>query len=68
MPALIRFMISNFLTGFLLGAAAALALILVRQSPSSGRELLAVWLQIFALASPFGLGFLGTALFLDTEN
>jgi len=61
-------MISNFLNGFLLGAAAALALMLVRQSPSSSRELLAVWLQIFALAGPFGLGFLGTALFLDDEN
>lgn len=68
MPALIRFMISNFTTGFLLGAATALALMLARQLPSSNHEPLAIWLQVFALGAPFGLGFLGTALLLDAED
>jgi hypothetical protein len=68
MPALIRYMIANFTAGFLLGAVAALALMLTRQSPPPSHEPLAIWLQVFALAAPFGLGFLGTALFFDAEN
>jgi hypothetical protein len=70
MPALVRYVLSNFAIGFTLGAAAAIALIAIRlqRSPSEDLGAVAIWLQVFALGSPMGLGFLGTALSLDAER
>jgi hypothetical protein len=67
MPKLIRYLLWNFTNGFAMGALVALALLLLRMDEAAISPL-ALWLQIFSLAAPFGLGFLGTALMLDTEE
>ena len=72
MPTLIVFVIRNFANGFLLGAASALAFILLL--PSSGAAHLAsqsvvgLWLIVYSLGSTFGMGSLATALWLDIED
>jgi hypothetical protein len=72
MPALIVFVIKHFANGFLLGAAAALAAVLlqpesvaahlVAQSPT------ALALVVFALGSSLGMASLATALWLDATD
>lgn len=72
MPALIAFMIRHFGNGFLLGAAAALAAVLL--SPGSmaaqvvAESVAGSALVVFAFGSSFGMGSLATALWLDAEN
>jgi ABC-type phosphate/phosphonate transport system permease subunit len=72
MPTLIVFIIRHFANGFLLGAAAALAAILL-QPASMAAQLVSesfagIWLIVFALGSSFGMGSLATALWLDVES
>jgi hypothetical protein len=72
MPALVAFVIKHFVNGFLLGAAAALAIVLskpesiaahlVAQSPAG------LTLLVFALGSSLGMGSLATALWLDDTD
>lgn len=72
MPLLIAFMIRNFSNGFLLGCAAALALVLAApSSPAASAATsgaLALLLFMFALGATFGLGSLATALALNQSD
>ena len=72
MPALVVFIIKHFANGFLLGAAMALAAILL-QPESLASHLVAqsplgLALVVFALGSSVGMGSLATALWLDVTD
>ena len=72
MPILIAFMIRHFGNGFLLGAAAALAAVLL--SPGSmaaqvvAESIAGLALVVFALGSSFGMASLATALWLAADD
>ena len=72
MPIMIAFMIKHFANGFLLGAAAALATILVQPDSMIVRlvsgDLTGLILLVFAFGSGLGMGSLATALWLDTDG
>ena len=72
MPALIVFVIKHFANGFLVGAAVALAAVLL-QPESAASQLVAqspvgLALVVFALGSSVGMGSLATALWLDLTD
>ncbi|AXV16074.1 hypothetical protein CYG48_10445 [Neorhizobium sp. SOG26] len=69
MPPLIRYIILRLVTGFAIGCACALALILgpLKDYPMPAGGL-AAWLMIYGVASTFALGFLATALAMDGED
>lgn len=67
MPPLIRFLLFHAANGFLIGAAAALALLLVA-SEAADPSPLVLWLKIYALGAPCALGSIGTALCLAPEE
>lgn len=72
MPTLIAFLIRHFANGFLLGAAAVMATILVQPNSITAqlvsRSPIGLILVIFALGSSLGMGWLATALWLDTDG
>lgn len=67
MPPLIRLILFHAANGFLIGAGAALALLLLAP-PAVEMTGLAVWLTIYALGAPCALGSVGTALCLVSEE
>lgn len=67
MPPLIRLMLFHAVNGFLIGAAAALALLLVAPMATEPTPL-TLWLTIYALGAPCALGSIGTALCLAPEE
>jgi hypothetical protein len=72
MPVLIAFLIRHFANGFLLGAAVAMAVILVQPASVAARLVsespIGLLLIVFALGSSVGMGSLATALWLDIED
>ena len=71
MPVLIHLLLRNFASGFLLGCAVALAIVLANPDmPLAGLVTagpLELWLWMFSFGAPFGLGAIGTALALGTD-
>ena len=72
MPTLIALLIRNFTNGFLLGAAVAMAAILLQPASMIARLAFegpaGFVLIVFALGSSLGMGSLATALWLDVDN
>jgi hypothetical protein len=72
MPTLIAFVIRHFANGFLLGAAAALAGVLLDPSSMAARlateSAAGLLLIMFSLGSPFGMGSLATALWFEAVD
>ena len=72
MPYLIAFLIKHFANGFLLGAAAAMAAILMEPTSMAARLAsegsVGLLLIVFALGSSLGMGSLATALWLDVDD
>jgi hypothetical protein len=67
MPPLIRLILFHAANGFLIGAAAAVALVML--SPAApDLSPLALWLKIYALGAPCALGSIGTALCLPRQD
>jgi hypothetical protein len=66
-PPLIRYIILNFANGFSVGALAALSLELL-SADATAVEPLVLWLKVFALGAPFGIGALATALVVDADG
>jgi hypothetical protein len=67
MPPLIRLVLFHAVNGFLIGAAAALALLLVAPMATDPTPLM-LWLKIYSLGAPCALGSIGTALCLTPEE
>ena len=69
MPSLIRFIVSNFADGFLLGTLALLGMLIVEPSSIASTLLddspIGLAMSIFAIGSSFGLGSLATALWFE---
>jgi len=72
MPCLIAFLIKHFANGFLLGAAVAMAAILMEPASMAARLAsegpVGLLLIVFALGSSLGMGSLATALWLDVDG
>ena len=72
MPSLIAFLIGHFVNGFLFGATAALAAILVQPASMAARPVsdspVGLLLGVFALGSSLGTGSIATALWLDVGD
>ena len=74
MPPLVAFVVRNFANGFLAGAAAVLAMIVLDPSSTmasfASESALGLWLIVFSLGSPLGMGSLATALWfgLDADD
>jgi hypothetical protein len=72
MPSLIAFLIKHFANGFLLGAAVAMAAILMQPASMAARiaseSSVGLLLIVFALGSSLGMGSLATALWLDVGS
>jgi hypothetical protein len=72
MPSLIAFLIKHFANGFLLGAALAMAAILMQPASMAARiaseSPVGLLLIVFALGSSLGMGSLATALWLDVGS
>jgi hypothetical protein len=72
MPSLIAFLIRHFANGFLLGAAVAMAAILMQPASMAARlaseSPIGLLLIVFALGSSLGMGSLATALWLDVDS
>jgi len=72
MPSLIAFLIRHFANGFLLGAAVAMAAILMEPTSMAARlaseSPVGLLLVVFALGSSLGMGSLATALWLDVDS
>ncbi|MDH6269795.1 hypothetical protein M2360_005224 [Rhizobium sp. SG_E_25_P2] len=67
MPPLIRLILFHAANGFLIGAGAALALLLLAP-PAVEMPPLGLWLAVYALGAPCALGSVGTALCLSPED
>lgn len=68
MPPLIRFLLTRFATGFLIGTAAGLAIWqggAWPEGPDASERYIAIGLFLYLFASTFGVGYLATALMLD---
>ena len=72
MPSLIAFLIRHFTNGFLLGAAVALAAVLMQPASVAARLVsdspIGLLLMVFATGSSLGMGSLATALWLDIDD
>jgi hypothetical protein len=72
MPSLIAFLIRHFANGFLLGAAVAMAAIIMQPASMAARlaseSPIGLLLIVFALGSSLGMGSLATALWLDVDS
>jgi len=72
MPSLIAFLIKHFANGFLMGAAVAMAAILMEPGSMAARlaseSPVGLLLIVFALGSSLGMGSLATALWLNVDG